>query len=249
MSAENPEIISRSAAKTLGRVRYYVPGKKCKRGHDAERIVSNGACVMCNRLTPAKKQAERAAEKAARGEIPPQVPDIVKHMPTPVFVSGFQWTAENMSTLIDTYVDTGDMAGARDAIGVRPSEYERELERNHDFAAAVQAAEPKAKQRLEERLLQVALQGNHQALLPAIKAHFDEYKDKSQGVKNPERSISDAELSRRIDQLHQRLGIKVGTAGVPETAGGAGVPSEAEQAADDIPGDGEVLQGQVPEAS
>lgn len=40
------EIITRESAARDGRKRYYT-GRPCKRGHDCERFVSSGGCVMC----------------------------------------------------------------------------------------------------------------------------------------------------------------------------------------------------------
>ena len=51
------ETISRQEAKAKGLTRYYT-GKPCKRGHVAERYVSNGHCVECD-----KKRREANSEK------------------------------------------------------------------------------------------------------------------------------------------------------------------------------------------
>lgn len=42
------KIVTRMEAAKAGLVRYYT-GRKCKRGHDAERFTSTGICVVCNR--------------------------------------------------------------------------------------------------------------------------------------------------------------------------------------------------------
>lgn len=41
-----PELISRASAKANGLARYFT-GKPCKHGHISERVVANGACVVC----------------------------------------------------------------------------------------------------------------------------------------------------------------------------------------------------------
>lgn len=55
---------SRKEAKELGRTRFFT-GVPCKRGHVAERVVSNGACIECQRLHAA---AYSARYRAARPE-------------------------------------------------------------------------------------------------------------------------------------------------------------------------------------
>jgi hypothetical protein len=50
------EIISREDARAKGLVRFFT-GEPCKRGHTAERLVSRGNCVECNRLAAAQWKA------------------------------------------------------------------------------------------------------------------------------------------------------------------------------------------------
>lgn len=40
--------ITRAQAAESGLTRYYT-GKPCNRGHDAERFVSNGSCIQCQK--------------------------------------------------------------------------------------------------------------------------------------------------------------------------------------------------------
>lgn len=42
------EMITRKAALEQGRVRFYT-GRPCSKGHDAQRFVTTGGCVECNR--------------------------------------------------------------------------------------------------------------------------------------------------------------------------------------------------------
>mgnify|MGYP002480306686 CR=1 FL=1 len=61
---------SRKEAKELGRTRFFT-GVPCKRGHVAERVVSNGACIECQRLHAAAYSAHyRAAQNAWRAANP-----------------------------------------------------------------------------------------------------------------------------------------------------------------------------------
>jgi len=89
----------------------------------------------------------------------------------------FEWTPEKRDKLIEVWVDTGDIASARDTIGVTPSEYLRELERNADFADAVKSAEPLADRMLEERAYQLALKGNDKLLAKILTAKYPEYRE------------------------------------------------------------------------
>jgi hypothetical protein len=48
-----PEITSRKSARAAGRT-FYFTGRRCKRGHVAERYSHNGECVICARLRAAQ---------------------------------------------------------------------------------------------------------------------------------------------------------------------------------------------------
>jgi 5-methylcytosine-specific restriction endonuclease McrA len=67
VSENNSEkkIISREEAKALG-LRVYFTGVACKRGHVAERYVSNGKCVECKRGCAKKWRAANAAAHRAK---------------------------------------------------------------------------------------------------------------------------------------------------------------------------------------
>lgn len=56
------QLISRAQAKAEGRVRYFT-GLQCAQGHVAERLTSNGGCLVCAREKVARK---RAGEKQSR---------------------------------------------------------------------------------------------------------------------------------------------------------------------------------------
>lgn len=72
----------------------------------------------------------------------------------------YEWDEDKRSMLIRVYVDTGDIATARDAIRVTPYEYQMELQRNQEFATKVTEVKPLAAQVLEERATQEALKPN-----------------------------------------------------------------------------------------
>ncbi len=204
------EFVSRSEAKARGLKRYYdgVPCRKAK--HDSDRFTVNGGCAECTTIrtnarygkqTPAGDAAR--ARAAALDEPAPPVASILKYQSAPAVATDgpFTWTAENKAKLIDMYVDTGDIALARDSIGVRPSEYRREVERNEAFARAIAAAEPKAQKHLEERAIQLALRGNDKLLIAVLKARLPEYRDSLKIEQTHLVKLSDQELDRRIRQL------------------------------------------------
>lgn len=89
----------------------------------------------------------------------------------------YEWTPEKRARLIEMWVDSGDIASARDAVGVTPSEFLRELDRNEDFADAVKTAAPLADRMLEERAYELALKGNDKLLAKILTAKYPEYRE------------------------------------------------------------------------
>lgn len=115
---------------------------------------------------------------------------------------GFQWTDANRAQLVERYIDTGDIGDARDAIGVSPSAYHRELSGNSEFAQMVADATPLAKQHLKERAIQLSLKGNDRLLQLVLKAEYPEFRDSLKvDVNNTVRHISDSELDRRLARI------------------------------------------------
>lgn len=55
----------RAAARKAGLVRYS-PGFPCSKGHEAERLTSNGACVVCNNIKSGAHQKAKRALKPKR---------------------------------------------------------------------------------------------------------------------------------------------------------------------------------------
>ena len=99
-----------------------------------------------------------------------QLEDRLQIRRTPTPLGPYEWTADKRARLIEVYVDTGDIATARDAIRVTPSEFFREVDRNADFASALDTAQPLAMLAYEERAKQLALAGNDKLLQTILKA-------------------------------------------------------------------------------
>jgi hypothetical protein len=113
----------------------------------------------------------------------------------------FIWTAELRARFIQVYVDTGDIASARDAIRVTPSECFAEIDRNADFAESIRAAEPLAVQALEEKAVQLALAGNDKLLQKVLSVKKPEYRDRLNLDVNTTEKLSDSQLDTRLARL------------------------------------------------
>lgn len=173
--------------------------------------------------------------------------------------SAFDWTAENRGKLIDKFVDTGDIAEARDSIGVVPSEYQRELARNPEFALMVHEAEPKAQKHLEERAIQLALRGNDKVLVAVLKAKNPEYRDRVELNVNQTVRLSDDQLRAKIGKLQKRLGLvntddaidaefTEGPRRLSASVGGTGAADPVQSLPDALPGDREASTRELSEA-
>jgi transposase-like protein len=275
------DIISREAARSQGLTKFYT-GKLCRKSHNSERYVSNGACLECtldrgtaataderellrdhmtvsidNRavlsgteqaraldefsrtrsyekaaralnLTPQQLQARRAANSAFDAAFRKLEANFAERPPVDAPV--FRWSDEKRARLIDLYVDTGDIAEAREVVGVTPSEYLRELDRNAEFAQQIATAEPKAKRALEERATSLALRGNDKLLSLVLKAKNPEFRDSLRIEATTTVRLSDDQLDARIARLsrHERTidaDFTVDTsaeAGTTQLAGGKG---------------------------
>lgn len=175
--------VSRSAAKARGLKTYN--GKPCKNGHrTGERYTSNGGCILCDRGAP--PDAEPEAEK------PPALLTAE---------TGFVWSDAVRQQIIDRYIDTGDIEGARQSVSLAPSEYHRELKRNDSFAEAIKEATKLAMQTVEERAIHEAAKGNDKLILAVLKAkHPEQYTDRVK-VEQVTDKLSDAEIDRRLNRL------------------------------------------------
>ena len=210
--------ISRGEAKARGLKTYYV-GKRCKNGHQSERWVANSACKAC-----------------ANGELPDE-PEAEKKLRTAA--TGFVWSDEIRQILIDTYVDTGDIEAAREAIQLAPSEYHRELARNQAFKDAIEHASHLAKQTIEERAIHNAAKGNDKIMLAYLKAKFPEqYTDRLKVDQTTTVKLSNEELDRRIARL---VPLKqIGQGSIARLARGAAEADGAAEDSDDLSGRGAI---------
>lgn len=120
--------------------------------------------------------------------------------------SSLKWTPEKHALFIRAYVDTGDIAAARDSVGASASNYFDELENNPEFASMVKEAHPKASQALEEKAINLALKGNDKLLTLVLKAKLPEYKDKLQidQVSTTFVKVSDEQLVRKVENLYTK---------------------------------------------
>lgn len=121
----------------------------------------------------------------------------------------FEWDDVKRDRLIEVYVDTGDIATARDSIRVTPSEYFREIAGNDDFAAQVEEAQGLATRALEERATQLALAGNDKLLTKILSAKIPEYRDNLKIDMNvTEKNLTDDQLNAKLVRLlgKQRAG-------------------------------------------
>ena len=121
--------------------------------------------------------------------------------PTP---TSFAWTDEKRAQFIQVWIDTGDIATAREAVGCTPSAYFAELESNTDFQAAVDRAKPLAAAALEDRAHALALAGNSKLLEKLLAAKKpEEYGDRLRVDvhSNNLRSLTDEQLTNRLAAL------------------------------------------------
>lgn len=170
-----------------------------------------------------------------------------------------EWTDEMRATFIRAYIDTGDMSSARDAIGVSPSNYFDEIERNPDFSDQVKAAGPKAMQALEEKAIQLARNGNDKLITLVLKARIKEYGDKITIDQNTNTlvRISDDRLNGRITELLGKYRVidgsnEHGTSGQGAVAGLIGrdrPETDAGQVPLSVPGHGTATKGTIHKAS
>jgi hypothetical protein len=185
---------------------YFYEGEACRHRHMAPRWVSNPRmCVDCHRIK--KTLLPIGATALTAVDTPEDESDAHGHRETPTKPMAFEWTEEKRATLIEEWVNTGDIATAKDAIGVTHSEYSRELARNETFAAQVAEAEPLANQILEERAIQLALGGNDRLLQKVLAAKFPaQYREsiKVDITQNPISRMTDEQIAARLHQLGWR---------------------------------------------
>jgi hypothetical protein len=122
---------------------------------------------------------------------------IRRTIPPPV---EFDWTDEKRNRFLTVYIDTGERATARDSIGCTMSQFQKEIQRNGDFATAVENAEELADLSLEERAIQLALLGNDKVLLKVLSSKMrSTYGD----AVRVDMNVSEKNLS--VDQLRSEI--------------------------------------------
>lgn len=151
---------------------------------------------------------------------------------------GFIWTKEKHDKLIEVYINTGDLATARDSIGVTPFEYFQELSRSPVFAERKAEADPLAYLALEERAMQLALAGNDKLLTKILSVKKPEYRENIKVDMNVTEKLDDRQLNARLFRLLDKLRPQLIEARVVEAtetraiaapgASGRDRPSEAE---------------------
>lgn len=251
------EISSRKNAILKGHKRYY-SGMACKNGHVTERYASNNICVDCLEKKPrvrkgSEKDAEQRADKAriklVKAVESSEVLDLWAQPGSdlPAKVENYVWTDEARFRLINLYIDTGDLAGARDRIGATPSQYYRELENNPLFSDQIKAASVKAFQALEEKGINMALGGNDKLLTLVLKAKLPGYHEKVQiDSTTTVRAVSDEQLNRKLEALLTRYHdsaildaefsehVPPGTRELAGPSGGVGPANDAEQVSEPV---------------
>lgn len=118
---------------------------------------------------------------------------------------GFIWTKEKHDKLIEVYINTGDLATARDSIGVTPFEYFQELARNTLFSQRLKEADPLAHLALEERAIQLALAGNDKLLTKVLSVKKPEYRENIKVDMNVTEKLNDRQLEARLLRLVNKL--------------------------------------------
>lgn len=118
---------------------------------------------------------------------------------------GFLWTKAKHDKIIEVYINTGDLATARDSIGVTPFEYFQELARSPFFAERLKEADPLAHLALEERAIQLALAGNDKLLTKVLSVKKPEYRDNIKVDMNVTEKLDDRQLNARLFRLLNKL--------------------------------------------
>jgi hypothetical protein len=129
------------------------------------------------------------------------IPKLVPESPA------FDWTDEKRERLLEVYVDSGNLAIARDAIKCTPSQLWRELDTNAPFASALEDARVRAAQVFEERAHAEALNGNDRLLPIVLKAERpDKYTEKLRlDVHTKYDRMTPNELNAELSRLFEEL--------------------------------------------
>lgn len=183
--------------------RYFFDGSACTHKHIAPRYVCNPAlCIDCKR---AARNKPLIGKLGLAGETRREN-DVTKSLP-PAPGKKFKWTAVKRVELIRAWCNTGSIALARDAIGVEPYEFSRERERNHEFAEALNLAEPEADRMLEERAIADALKGNDKLIVKILSAKDPRYREslKVDLNQNVVGRLTDEQITAKLDMFLKKL--------------------------------------------
>lgn len=128
---------------------------------------------------------------------------IPKFVPAP---SEFEWDADKRARLLEAYIDSGNLAIARDAIKCTPSQLWRELDANPQFSAQLDAARERAAQVFEEEAHRQALAGNDRLIPLVLKAELpDKYQEKSRlEIRTDLSRLTEEQLNARLFALIAR---------------------------------------------
>lgn len=144
----------------------------------------------------------------------------------------FDWDNEKRDLVVRVYVDTGDIAEARQVVRVSPTEFYKELKSNPKFAQAIKDAEPLAHKVLQERAMSEALNGNDKLLVPALKAYIPEFtKPVEENNGDIDRRSSEdlaADIARVIGLARYRLSENAAVHADPHGVDGAAQAGDAQ---------------------
>lgn len=163
-------------------------------------------------------QGVKAPWRPSRGKPPTRLPSSPK---APAGQMTFRWSEEIRQQLLTIYVDTGDLMEAIEKCGLTPSLFNREVEENGPFAAALKGARKQAQQTLRMRAVSDALKGNDKLMSQIMKDGDDD---------DGARRLTDQQLATRIAGLVARVRSRIAAerAPVDDTGGAARVSGEPE---------------------
>ena len=124
----------------------------------------------------------------------------------------FEWTDDKRARLLESYIDSGNLAVARDSIKCSPSQLWKELDVNPRFSGQLDAAHVRAVKVLEETAVKLALAGNDRLLPVILKAERpDKYTEKQRvDIFSDISRLSEEQLNTRLFALLERAdGIRL----------------------------------------
>jgi hypothetical protein len=147
-------------------------------------------------MTVARVESERLGVSAF--DVACTKAGVPRHVPQ---APAFSWGDAARELLVETYINTGSLSLARDAVKCTPAQYFAELETNGDFRESIERAKPFADQSVYDSLLRSALGGQQQALAKWLELQQAEA-ERTRGPVSPEQL--DGELEAALKKLDQR---------------------------------------------